>query len=368
MTTSSNPVSATKTVTQRDQAITAAYGSAGDSITHSAATSRVQVGNLLSPKWEIQYRVGSGAWETVGPGKSKWLDIDLSTTTLKVRRSEFAPASVTVGLIIEGLPTSLVADTGGGATVDVGAVLQAGNDTQRLLSRMTVLPKQSRATLIGTLIASLQTAGVWERLDALYLTAAHDEQAARLNWRGSGAQDLTNINGCTHDPDRGLQGDGATSYLNTALAGNAADNYSRDSAFCGIWSLSNSSNNAWHDISGAGGMYINSRAASGSAAVRCNNSGAASVAAPVSDSLGMTAINRNSATEFQLWRNTELLGTATNASEALTSAVFWVGRNSTNYSGRKLSAIAIGGGLTDAQYLALYAAIRTYLVALGAVS
>jgi len=126
MTTSSNPVSATKTVTQRDQAITAAYGSAGDSITHSAATSRVQVGNLLSPKWEIQYRVGSGAWETVGPGKSKWLDIDLSTTTLKVRRSEFAPASVTVGLIIEGLPTSLVADTGGGATVDVGAVSADG--------------------------------------------------------------------------------------------------------------------------------------------------------------------------------------------------------------------------------------------------
>jgi len=126
MATSSNPVSATKTATQRDQAITAAYGSAGDSITHSAATSRVQVGNLLSPKWEIQYRVGSGAWETVGPGKSKWLDIDLSTTTLKVRRSEFALASVTVGLIIEGLPTSLVAATGGGATVDVGAVSGAG--------------------------------------------------------------------------------------------------------------------------------------------------------------------------------------------------------------------------------------------------
>ena len=34
---------------------------------------------------------------------------------------------------------------------------------------------------IKTLVDSLKSAGVWAKLDALYLLAAHDAQAARLN-------------------------------------------------------------------------------------------------------------------------------------------------------------------------------------------
>lgn len=293
---------------------------------------------------------------------------------LRVRGDQIVGIEDHLGNVL-GMP--LTVKTSGGSAqrvrTDIGGIrtdilTAAEAEASRIVNRMTVLPTQARRGLITAFIGALINADVWDRMDGLYLMAAHDEQAAKLNWRGVGAQDLVNVNGCVFDPNKGLQGDGSTSYLTTGLAGNAADNYKRDSAFAAIWSLSNSGNNAWHDMSGAGGMYINSQAATGSVAVRCNNSSASSVAAPVATSTGLTAINRNSATEFDLWRDDVLLGTPTNASEAVSSAVFWIGRNATNYSGRKFALAAIGGGLTPAQYAAFYAAARAYLVAVGAVS
>lgn len=270
------------------------------------------------------------------------------------------------------VPVTATTSPNGGVEKIIGQLGQyrvsdrAEMESMRIANRMTVLPTQARRKLITQFIGSLMDAGVWDLLDALYVMAAHDSQAALVNWRGAGAQDLVNVNGCVFDPNKGLQGDGSSSYLNTSLAGNAADNYKRDSAFAAIWSVSNLGSNTAHDISGAGGMYINSQAASGSAAARCNNATASSTAAVVSDSLGLTAVSRTTSTDFNFYRNSTLLGNASVASEAVSSAVFWIGRNSTNYSNRKLALAAIGGGLTDAQYQAFYTAARAYMVAVGA--
>jgi len=68
-------------------------------------------------------------------------------------------------------------------------------ETAGLLARMSVPPSPARRTHIDTLVKSLIAAGLWTKLDALYLLAAHDAQAARLNlvpWTGTVTNALTN--------------------------------------------------------------------------------------------------------------------------------------------------------------------------------
>ena len=50
-----------------------------------------------------------------------------------------------------------------------------------LFAAMSAKPTPTRMNLYNGLILSLRTSGLWANLDALYLMAAHDEQAGRLN-------------------------------------------------------------------------------------------------------------------------------------------------------------------------------------------
>src|SRR5262245_39221350 len=96
---------------------------------------------------------------------------------------------------------------GGGATP-----VQA--ETTALLAAMTVQPNAARQTLINDLIYALKQSGAWAKMDFLYVLAAHDNQAARLNWKT--AANLATVNGtCTFTVDRGYNGDGSTGYLGT---------------------------------------------------------------------------------------------------------------------------------------------------------
>lgn len=61
----------------------------------------------------------------------------------------------------------------------------AGGDeaeTTALLARMTTQPDATRKGHINTLIASLKAEGIWSKLDCFFMFAAHDQQAAYLDW------------------------------------------------------------------------------------------------------------------------------------------------------------------------------------------
>ncbi len=83
-----------------------------------------------------------------------------------------------------------------------------------LIARMTAAPDSARRGQIDALVRALKIAGIWPKLAALYLTAAHDAQAARLNWV-SGSHDLTEHGALTFTADRGYTGDGSTGYLDS---------------------------------------------------------------------------------------------------------------------------------------------------------
>lgn len=96
-------------------------------------------------------------------------------------------------------------------------------ETTNLIAAMTnqSLPP-GRATAINTLIASLKTfttafgVSLWDRLDCLYIPAAHDPQAARINWKNP-AQIATVVGSPTFTTDRGYSGVTGSSYINTGL-------------------------------------------------------------------------------------------------------------------------------------------------------
>ncbi|WP_062228782.1 Com family DNA-binding transcriptional regulator [Aureimonas frigidaquae] len=75
-------------------------------------------------------------------------------------------------------------------------------EVDTLLARMTMAPAAARRQLISVLVADLKAAGIWARLDGFWMLAAHDAQAARLNWC-SAAMDLVPMNGPAFTQDRG---------------------------------------------------------------------------------------------------------------------------------------------------------------------
>ncbi|MFT4955303.1 MAG: hypothetical protein ACI8U3_001691 [Brevundimonas sp.] len=93
--------------------------------------------------------------------------------------------------------------------------------TQNVLTAFEASPGRTRAFLIDDLIAALEAAGLWERLSALYLTAAHDEQAARLNLKAPGVFDLAPVNDPAFAAANGFTGDGAGAWLDTGLSASA---------------------------------------------------------------------------------------------------------------------------------------------------
>jgi len=96
-------------------------------------------------------------------------------------------------------------------------------ETTALLAAMSVQPSGPRTTLINALISSLKTyrtgfgLSFWDALDFLYIPAAHDAQAGRINWKSP-----SNVGSVVGSPafqtDRGYTGDSGVSYIDTGKA------------------------------------------------------------------------------------------------------------------------------------------------------
>lgn len=86
-------------------------------------------------------------------------------------------------------------------------------EAKALFARMTTPPTNARKAQITKLIRTLKKAGVWAKLDVLYVFAAADSQAALLNWKGATFNAVNH--GAAFTADRGFTGDGVDDYLAT---------------------------------------------------------------------------------------------------------------------------------------------------------
>jgi len=246
-----------------------------------------------------------------------------------------------------------------------GAYRAVDPDTAAYAAAMTVAPTAARVALVDAAVRALKDAGLWTRLDVLYLLAAHHEQAARLNLLAPAAHACTAVNSPGFLADRGFAGDGATSYLSTgfnpALGGG---NFGLDDATLFVWSLSDLNGSA-ADI-GSGTMTRLLARSGGAATARANAAVSTSVA--VADSLGLTGWTRSGADGHDFFRGGTVVASPVQASSGISSDAIRIGAAGSSYSPRRIAVAGAGGGLDGGQIAALAALCEDYLAGVGALS
>jgi hypothetical protein len=235
-----------------------------------------------------------------------------------------------------------------------------------LFAQMSSQPTDARKRLISATYRMLEYHALLSKLDLLYVLAAHDSQAARLNWITPGTNTLSVNSAPTFTTDSGYHGDGTDDYLDTGIAPNALTQFQQNSAHISAFIAVDGDGDAVVGRATAGGApnLINGRNG-GNAVGRVNVS--TSLTATVGAGVGHTLCSRTSSSALELYRDgVSIASTGSSTSAARDSDNFLFLRSGTNYSTDRLSAVTIGAGLDDTEAANMYAALYPYLDAIGA--
>jgi hypothetical protein len=260
-----------------------------------------------------------------------------------------------------------------------GGTVSYDADAVAYFTAMSVAPDTARKAVINTLVLSLKTgatsgSNIWAKLDALWLLAAHDEQAGKLNAVTPASFTITTGGGApSFTTDRGFTTDGVDDYLNTNLnVSTQATKFLQNSAAHGVWvrSTGQHANSGWGEFDGTDGAMINPRNPSNGMFFRTNQGASVSQASgTTASSAGFWAGNRSASNATQAYKNGAAL-TITNATTASTtknSLTMKIGTaNASTYAALEASAAFVGGSLTAAEHLDLYNALAAYMTAIGA--
>lgn len=251
-----------------------------------------------------------------------------------------------------------------GATPSQGVRYSA--EASAYFARMSVQPDAARKALIDATIAALKVAGTWQKRSALYLVAAHDAQAGRLNLKAD-AWNLSAISSPSWTADRGYQGDGVGAYLDTGYnLSSGGGLYQQASANIAAWSLTSaiSAGSLVGAFTGGTGTNINQRGTSDAYTARVN--GAAAIGTTNADGSGYYSANRDGTT-VRSGRNGVTIVSGTQAADALVNMTLrLLTASGSTFRADRVAFAAFGGSLTEAEEAAEYGAIRTYLQAIGA--
>jgi hypothetical protein len=255
-----------------------------------------------------------------------------------------------------------------GDTTDAAAVA--------LFARMSPAPSVARQVQINRLIADLKGAGAWDSMEVLYVLAAHDAQAARLNWKGNASYDLTAVAAPTFTEDRGYAGNGSTSYLNTGWTPTGV--HTQNDAGMGIYlnagtdTASNAANPMGCNDASSRFCSILPRSTSDTVrgAMNDNNTGNFTPAA-LTTRFGLTVVERTAAAVRTAYRDGVAVGGGTVASTGVPTTPVWLGARNNNgvVAGATDNRIALafaGASLGAAKNAAVYTAFARYLTAVGA--
>ena len=103
-----------------------------------------------------------------------------------------------------------------------------------LFARMSSQPNAERKAAINDLITSLKTAGIWSLLDFFQIYAAHDSQAATLNWVSSSFTAVPN-GSPTWTADVGYSTNGSSQYISTGFRPLLSSLSGLNDASMGLW-------------------------------------------------------------------------------------------------------------------------------------
>ena len=245
------------------------------------------------------------------------------------------------------------------------------SESSAVFRAMTTPQANARKYLIDTTIRSLKTAGVWTKLDCLYLLAAADSQAALVNWKNPGTFNLTVAGAPTFSADDGYTGDAVDDSLATGFTpSTAGGNYVQDSAHLGAWVLNDITSTTAYSIahiSGSTPQAILRPRSTATQAVWTVNNATAVTTATVTTSAGHTMINRSASDAQQIYKNGTELGTSSGASTGLPTTAIHLLRGFSAFSAHQIAAAHIGSSLNSTEADALYDVLNAYLTSVGAV-
>lgn len=280
--------------------------------------------------------------------------------------ADSAPSSIGDGTVTYPKLDAAVADR----VRDLGYILE---ETSNLLDAYVGLggslsdfPK-GRIRLIDNIIRKLKAEGLWAKLDFLYFTAAHDEYAARINWKSPGDFTLSKNGTLTFNADKGYTGDGLTGYLGTGFVPSVdAAQWTLNSAHAGVWCL--------NDIGGVDypigvlnahqGLLINPRNTT-TGFVRLNDS--ISLSFSSSTGIGHVVVSRTGASARDAYFNSVSAANDTQSVSAMPSTEVTLLRASSTFSLRQIAAAHAGASLNGSEVKTLNLILWEYLVEIGAV-
>jgi hypothetical protein len=220
------------------------------------------------------------------------------------------------------------------------------------------LPSAPQQTLGNQLVLDLKAAGVWNKLDFLYIFANNANQDfAIINWKAPGTFNGTRVNSPTWASNQGFTGNGIDSHINSNFNPTVGTpNFAQDNASLFTWArtASGAANNMMGQTSGSSIIALNA-----SATTHRINAGGALPAAGDLSGTGFMHMARPDSTTCRIIKDTTV--TSFNvASAAPANSVITFLRRAGNYGDMQLSIAGAGSNLIS-ENTAMFNAFNTYM-------
>ena len=250
------------------------------------------------------------------------------------------------------------------------------SEANAYFARLATKPTPQRRDAYQFLIGSLVGAGVWAKLDALWVLAAADAATAAVNLKSS-SYALSLVSTPTFTADRGYTGNGSSTALSTGYNPGAGGTlYAQDSASLFGWSLTagqvgafNANNSMMGVAGGVSDSFIYPRDTSDTYRARVNQTG--SIGLTVTNALGFFVATRTAAAAGATYAYSNSAfsqtNTTTGASVAVKNATWRLLGTDLGFWAGQMAVAGAGGALTRADSDALFAACQHYLRHAGAI-
>lgn len=248
----------------------------------------------------------------------------------------------------------------------VGAVAYE-SETTTLVAAFSNAPTTARKNLINATIKTLKSSGIWAKMDAFYVFAAADSQAALINWKSPGTFDATTVNSPTFTADRGFTGSGSAYVRSHFTPSTAGGVFTQNSAHISVRSLT----------AGVTGRPVGGISASAQRAVIILNNGSPPQAALNDNSFSATLAGSTTNLHFTFTRtasnaregvaNGATAGTDTTASVAVCDQELTFAQDNGASFALQIASGSFGSGLDINSAYSRYIADNTYMRAVGAV-
>lgn len=248
--------------------------------------------------------------------------------------------------------------SGGGATYEAEALT--------LFAAMTTPPSAARKSVINTLIRGLKNASLWTKLNKLYVCAAHDDQAGRVEWKNPGTHTLVKNGSLTFTTDVGFNSDGSTGYLDVGTGYESFGTFAKDSNALGVWfSGSGSAVIGWGRAT-TGGRYLMLLNNTGGVLTWRDSMSITTQVTAHATVAGHTTMTRRGATEIELYLDAVTIQNDATSSLEIGTGNAWLLASTTVFAPNtaKLEMAYSATALSDGEVSALHALLVAYRVSL----